>query len=314
MSRNLKRNTQFLAALMFCLCSLPAHCFFRFGHDSYTVEPVEWPASGDLELRIPVQLQSCYGLSLNGFWGCSVLQKSEDYGIQVTDVSLESASTSIGIEKVVYRQQDHRESLVLLNGGKLIDTSNDRLIPGTWQQVSGHFELNILEDVLWGAKPGVYRGTVSINGEETNGVSSRDRAVLNFEVGIPLRTRVSMLNDVALVKHSNDGSVSSLWQSFCVFTQGDVDFRLSATGRDSSFSLRQATEEIPYQLLIRSMAEESREISIVPGQHYVWQGSSDRNCSGTGNMQLKVTVPASALSSKPAAIYSDVVTIEVQAA
>ena len=294
--------------------SVQAFAFFQFGRDTYTAESVTWQGSGDIAIEVNHQLQSCFGFGLSGFFRCSNGNGSEDYSVVVTAVELVSAGTSLEIDKVTFRQASN--SLLLVEDDGIKDTRSQKFDPGSWQQVQANLKIDVTENALQLAQPGLYSGRIDMLGEETEGFfSSQDTTRFDFDVSVPFRTRISGLTDIGLGTLADDGTATSSWRSFCIYTQGGVNFRLTARGQRTEFSLAQNSTLIDYQLFMKSSQESGEGELLVPGQNYSqWAGSINQECTGGDNMQLKVTVPATSNAlSKPAGVYSDTITITVQA-
>ncbi|WP_448218248.1 hypothetical protein [Endozoicomonas sp. 2B-B] len=276
--------------------------FFVFGQPQYVALPVTW-TGGDVDIDLPLQLQSCNGTGLGPrFPRCGWYRRAEDYTIEATDFDFVSSGSAPSIEmsRVVFEQGIN--SLLLKDGSNIPDTSSTFLTPRTWRQVGGKVSVKVNAIDLEGRQPGSYKATLKLKGMESGGfIPYTDNSDLIFDVKIPDRIQISGLKDMSLSDKSLKGDMD-----FCVYTQSGSDFKVRAMGLSSTFLL---SGRVGYQLRVGQGGSLETLTPGVDGQP--WKGSTQQYCGGGSNMNLEVTVPPSEVSGLEPGIYKDTVTVTV---
>lgn len=276
--------------------------FFVFGQPQYTAPLVTW-AGGDVDIDLPLQLQSCNGTGLGSrFPRCGWFRQSEDYTIEASDFDFISSGSAPAIEmsRVVFEQGVN--SLLLKDGSNIPDTSSTFLAPRTWRQVGGQVSVKVNAIELEGRQPGNYQAVLKLKGMESGGfIPYTDNTDLIFELKIPDRIQISGLKDMALSDKNLQGNMD-----FCVYTQSGSDFTVRATGLTGAFLL---SGRVGYQLRVGQGGSMETLVPGVDGQP--WKGSTLQYCGGGSNMNLEVTVPSSEVSGLEPGIYKDTVTVTV---
>ncbi|GAA4651374.1 hypothetical protein GCM10023116_36580 [Kistimonas scapharcae] len=292
--------------LLLTVFSLPGMAWFNIGESVYTFDLGTWD-EGDLEGVIPFSLQSCYG------WGsCWWPYSGEDYYLRASDFGFTRDTGVVDPNlKLV--------SVLFSQGGNTVTDladGNDHgsFVPGTRYPVDAELRIKVAAMALDSALPGTYSAKMNLRGWESNLISSEDSARFDVDLKIPSRVRISGLEDIAL---SSDGEkdIDSGYRPFCVFSQGGSVFRLRAWGEKGGFSLKGPdTASIAYEVHIRATSAPRNRRVIVPYQDYdVWNGALSRTCLDGDNMEVKAVVKQGEQSGKPTGVYTDTVTIEVEA-
>lgn len=292
-----------------------AEALFAFSQRSYVHQLTEWD-TGDIEISIPMKLQSCRGVTPGNWWGigCEDFQLEENYQLTASDFDLDRldndglSGSTVVISKVQFAQGSN--SLELLNG-----VESSELSPGNYRQVDGTMTFTVNNSVLDQALPGTYRSNLALYGVERDQWTYDDTSNFSFDIRIPKRVRVSGLSNVVFGT-DDGGAASSGWKAFCIFSQGGSPFQLKAYGQNdaNNFVLKQGSSELPYQLWMRETG--GNPTRITPMDSYQnWLGSVSQNCQNyfQNNMELEVRVQASDNQNASAGIYRDTVTIVVEA-
>ncbi|WP_062265965.1 hypothetical protein [Endozoicomonas arenosclerae] len=291
-----------MLAVLALTLSNTASAFFVFGQQLYTAPAVTW-TGGDINIDLPIQLQSCRGTSIgSGWFSCGWFQQVEEYTLEATEfefISWEGAP-SIEMSRVTYQQGAN--SLLIKDGSTIPDTSTTLLNPGNWQQVTGNVSVKIYTADLQGRQPGDYQAVLRLKGMESGGLIPYTAfSDIIYDLTIPDRIQVSGLKDIALSDQSLQGGMN-----FCVYTQSGADFTLRATGANNAFLL---SGQVGYQLKVGQGGSMELLTPGVDGQP--WSGSTQQYCGGGSNMDLEVTVPSSELSGLQPGVYKDTVTVTV---
>ncbi|MGI9278444.1 MAG: hypothetical protein ACR2PX_02300 [Endozoicomonas sp.] len=302
------------------------HCFllfvpkslasFTFSSSSYQASfPSKW-SGGTATVELDISLQACW-FFLGRSCENSLINDSDFYSIgnlNTSQIVFSNGSQELNIIQSLVFSHDGRSFDLLLpssDSGMIFDS-------GSLSFVTGKLELTIQGELADAALPGVYTASVDIFGMSRI-FQWLDSANVNVDIEIPDRVRVSGLKDIYLP--SGNGSVSSGWVSFCVFSQGGSDFKLRAYGSNeiNRFVLQSSGgSEFDYNLMIREQGRNNTRKTITPNDSnfiplYVWKGADSQNCSDytNNNMELEVKTAGGA-NSLPAGVYQDTITIVVE--
>ncbi len=303
------RNYLFILLLSF---SQPGFGYFTFlSNNAVDIEiPLNWE-NQQFDVPVNLTLQSCRGTSLSG---CDFFQSQETYYLRGSDFTFLHQETNQVTENIVIGQVKYKQGNndLTLNNNEL----SAGLRPGQYQAVDSTLTFTIFNNALDSTLPGTYISNYSLFGEETGWITYNDEVDLLFKIKVPERVKVSGLKDIRMTSEGNQ-AVTSEPMNFCVFSQGGTEFKLKATGKNDAnqqFYLSQGGEPINYKIMLQPVLQGGTPQSLSPGVFLNGlTGSDSQNCYGhtANNMQLFIDIPG---NQNPAAgVYTDTVTIHVEA-
>lgn len=304
------------ATVLLIFFSSVSQASFDFSSSSYLASfPSSW--TGGVEtVELDISLKACW-YALGSSCENSILQGPDLYSIgniNTSAVVFSNGSQDLDIiQSLIFTHEANSFDLVAPGSD-----SNMIYYSNSLDFITGKLALSVQGELADAVQPGTYTASITLQGKSRYRQET-DQADVDIDIDIPDRVRVSGLKDINL-PYSN-GSVSSGWVSFCVFSQGGTDFKLRAYGSNEpdQFLLRSSGgSDYEYDLAIREVGQNSTKEVITPNDSdfsplYVWQGSDSQTCYNytQNNMELEVKTRGGA-NSLPTGLYQDTVTIVVE--
>jgi hypothetical protein len=166
-------------------------------------------------------------------------------------------------------------------------------------------DIEVSASALGSAQAGIYRGNFQIDAYQAG--TPYHTTIRSFVVEIPELVQITQLDDIDL-GHYDGANDKVAEESICIFRNGGGDYRLRASGGNGSndpFILNNGVNTLPYEVAVREGSQPF--VQRNPGQSLNnLSGSRYKNCNGSTNADVRITVRNTAMQAATPGSYNGV--------